>query len=70
MDMDSPQQENGHKLVYMRDQLLTLRTTARVGIVPHLPQEVRRPYQGCRTGTKVKARHHDKWWRYKPSVPG
>ncbi|XP_016129902.1 mitochondrial pyruvate carrier 2-like [Sinocyclocheilus grahami] len=40
--MDSPQQENGHKLVYTKDRLLALRTTANVGIVPHLPREAHR----------------------------
>lgn len=57
------------RLVYSGSQLRALRTRARAGVVPYLPNEVRRPYRGCRASTKQKAKRLVRKWRYNPSVP-
>lgn len=51
------------------NQLLTLRTKSCDGVLPHLPDEVRRLYHGCRADAKLKAKWLAKKWRYKPSIP-
>lgn len=50
--------------VYSRDELLALRRHASV-VYLHIPEELWWP----RAGAKVKARHVEKRWRYKPSIP-
>ncbi len=43
------------KLVYSSNQLLALKTKSRASVVPHLTDEVGRPYHGCRAGVKLAA---------------
>lgn len=62
MDISTP------KLVYSRNQLLALRTISSAGVVPHLPEELRWLYCGCRAGAELKAKRLARKWRYKPAV--
>ncbi len=64
MDMDS----HTPKLIYSRNQLLALKTKCHAGVIPHSPEEVRKPYHGCRAGAKLKAKQLRKKWRYKPTI--
>ncbi len=64
MDMDS----HTPKLIYSRNQLLALKTKSHAGVIPHVRDEVKKPYRGCRAGAKLKAKRLRKKWRYKPTV--
>lgn len=50
------------RLVYLRNLLLALKTKSRDGVVPHLSDELRRPYHDRRAGTKLKAKQLAKKW--------
>uniref|UniRef100_A0A3B1JI52 Reverse transcriptase domain-containing protein n=1 Tax=Astyanax mexicanus TaxID=7994 RepID=A0A3B1JI52_ASTMX len=66
MDMESTLVSAwGTNLAYTREELLALRTKEHAGQTHHR----RRPYRGCRAGTKLKAKRMEKRWRFKPSVP-
>ena len=72
MDTDiTPLENSNTKRIYSRNQLLEIRTktTPERTHVPGVPEEIRRPYRGCRAGAKVKARLLAKRWKYKPTVP-
>ncbi|KAK0152203.1 hypothetical protein N1851_006436 [Merluccius polli] len=67
----SPQESSSKKRIYLRNQLLALRTIGHSGTdnINHIPKELRRPYRGSRAGAKVKARVLVKRWKFKPSIP-
>lgn len=65
MNMDS----STSRLVYSSNFLHALRAKSRIGLVPCLPYDVRKPYQGCRAGAMLKAKQLAKKWRFKPMVP-
>lgn len=50
--------------MYKREDLLKLRRTGQ-GVKHPIPKELRKPFCGCRAGSKLKARK----WRYKPFLP-
>ena len=58
------------KLIYTKEDLLTLRKRRAAGMSHPIPRELRRKYCGCRAGARVKnGTTNSKQQRYKLSVP-